>query len=244
MLYISGGKDKTTNKQTNAFYVHSPLTSKLKPLSNMLHPRCSHSMIVINKHLYAVGGYNNNTTEKYSFDINQWCSLPKLNVKERQVSTLFNMNDKYLYCAFGFINGVSCNDVDYAEKLDLNKKDKWRLIPFKVNAACKVDLKRYNVGIVYVKEGEFVILGGENAQNEECDCVFQMKINKIGNEKIEINDMKDKKGGGMLKMPIKCSFIDKEFKEVKKGKVAMFEMKKNRFVVYNYNKGVFKVKEF
>ena len=244
MLYISGGKDKTTNKQTNAFYVYSPLTSKLKLLSNMLHPRCSHSMIVINKHLYAVGGYNNNTTEKYSFDINQWCSLPKLNVKERQVSTLFNMNDKYLYCAFGFINGVSCNDVDYAEKLDLNKKDKWRLIPFKVNATCKVDLKRYNVGIVYVKEGEFVILGGENAQNEECDCVFQMKVNKIGNEKIEINDMKDKKGGGMLKMPIKCSFIDKEFKEVKKGKVAMFEMKKNRFVVYNYNKGVFKVKEF
>ena len=244
MLYISGGKDKTTNKQTNSFYVYNPLTSKLKPLSNMLHPRCSHSMIVINKHLYAVGGYNNNTTEKYSFDINQWCSLPKLNVKERQVSTLFNMNDKYLYCAFGFINGVTCNDVDYAEKLDLNKKDKWKLIPFKVNAGCKVDLKRYNVGIVYVKEGEFVILGGENAQSEECDCVFQMKVCGIGNEKIEINDMKDKKGGGILKMPIKCSFIDKEFKEVKKGKVAMFEMKKNRFVVYNYNKGVFKVKEF
>ena len=133
MLYISGGKDKTTNKQTNSFYVYSPMTSKLKQLSNMLHPRCSHSMLVINKHLYAVGGYNNNTSEKYSFDINQWCSLPKLNVKERQVSTLFNMNDKYLYCAFGFINGVSCNDVDYAEKLDLNKKDKWRLISFKVN---------------------------------------------------------------------------------------------------------------
>ena len=247
MLYISGGKDKTTNKQTNSFYVYSPMTSKLKQLSNMLHPRCSHSMLVINKHLYAVGGYNNNTSEKYSFDINQWCSLPKLNVKERQVSTLFNMNDKYLYCAFGFINGVSCNDVDYAEKLDLNKKDKWRLISFKVNVGSKIDLKRYNVGIVRIKEGEFVILGGENAQNEESDCVFQMKVIKTGNEKIEINEMKDgkdKKGGGLLKMPIKCSFIDKEFKEVKKGKFAMFEMKKNRFVVYNYVKGEFKVKEF
>ena len=246
-LYISGGKDKATNKQTNAFYVYSPTTSKLKLLSNMLHPRCSHSMIVINKHLYAVGGYNNNTAEKYSFDINQWCSLPKLNVKERQVSTLFNMNDKHLYCAFGFINGVSCGDVDYAEKLDLNKKDKWRLVPFKVNAGSKVDLKRYNVGIVPIKEGEFVILGGENAQNEESDSVFQMKVVRTGNEKIEISEMKhgkDKKAGGTLKMPIKCSFIDKEFKEVRKGKFAMFEMKKNRFVVYNYVKGAFKVKEF
>lgn len=247
LLYISGGKDKTTNKQTNSFYVYSPITSKLKPLSNMLHPRCSHSMIVINKHLYAVGGYNNNTSEKYSFDINQWCSLPKLNVKERQVSTLFNMNDKYLYCVFGFINGVSCNDVDYAEKLDLNKKDKWRLVPFKVNAGRGIDLKRYNVGIIKIKEGEFVILGGENAQNEESDSVFQMKVVKTGNEKIEISEMKsdkEKKGGGIFKMPIKCSFIDKEFKEVKKGKFAMFEMKKNRFVVYNHVKGVFKVKEF
>ena len=74
-----------------------------------------------------------------------------------------------------------------------------------------------------------------------------MKVIKTGNEKIEINEMKDgkdKKGGGLLKMPIKCSFIDKEFKEVKKGKFAMFEMKKNRFVVYNYVKGEFKVKEF
>lgn len=123
-------------------------------------------------------------------------------------------------------------------RLDLERKDKWKVVLYKVSG--KVDLKRFNVGIVKVKEGEFVLLGGENGRNEESDCVLRMKVS---GERIEIGEVKGK-GGGALKMPIKCSFIDKEFKEFKEGKVGMFEMKKNRFIVYNYVKGVFKVKEF
>ena len=94
-------------------------------------------------------------------------------------------------------------------------------------------MKKFNVGIIKIKEGEFIICGGENGKNEESDCYLTMKVKSEG---IEVEGNKEGK------LPIKCSFIDKEFNKLKEGKYGQFEMKKNAFVIYDVKKNIFKVK--
>ena len=232
LLYISGGKTKD-DKCKNTFYKYSPNTNTLTQLASMLTPRCSHSMIDLNNEIYVVGGYNTNTCEKYLIQSNEWKNLPKLNSKERQVSTLFAMNNTTLYCAFGFIRGDSDGAL-YAEKLNTKiSSSKWMKVNIKCNNIDKSELKKFNVGIIKLKEGEFIICGGENGKNEESDCYFTMKVKSEG---IEVEGNKEKN------IPIKCSFIDKEFNQFKEGKYGQFEMKKNSFVIYDVKKKIFKVK--
>ena len=233
-LYISGGKTKE-EKCKNDFFKYNPLSNTLILLSPMINPRCSHSMIGINNEIYVIGGYNTNTCEKYSLSTNEWKSLPKLNSRERQVSTLFNINDTYLYSIFGFIRGENDND-NYGERLNIkNANSKWVKIVIKHSNIPKNEIKRFNVGLIKIKEGEFLVCGGENLKNEESDKIFRMHIK---NDVIELEENKGEK------LPIKCSFIDKEFYEIKNEKYGQFEMKKNNFVIYNLKKNKFKVKNF
>lgn len=233
-LYISGGKTKE-EKCKNDFFKYNPITNTLTLLPPMLTPRCSHSMIGINNEIYVIGGYNTNKCEKYCLSTKEWKSLPKLNSKERQVSTLFNINETYLYSVFGFIRGENDND-NYGERLNIkNANSKWVKIVIKHPNIPKNEIKRFNVGLIKLKEGEFLVCGGENLKNEESEKIFKMKAK---NDVIELEENKNEK------LPVKCSFIDKEFYEIKKEKYGQFEMKKKNLVIYDLKKNKFKVKNF
>ena len=115
----------------------------------MLSERCSHSLIyinnkIINNEIFAIGGYNNNTCERYSINNNKWNWLPKLNENERQVSTLFIYNEKEVFTLFGFMNQ---NNENYVERLNLEKLNFWEKIEIKVNSD-KILLDKFNVGII------------------------------------------------------------------------------------------------
>lgn len=241
-LYISGGKNKE-EKCVKDFYAYSVKNNTLRVLPSMYKERCSHSMIYVNtdkiqNEVFVIGGFSNNTCEKYSIDKKKWRKLPDLLSKEKQVPTLFLINNSYLYCAFGFSNDT-IELPDLAEMIDLNKLDAWMNIPIN-NTIGKYDLKRFNVGIAQLSQNEFFLFGGEKYKGEETDSVFSMTVNisegNPGNITVSSIDS--------LTLPLKCSFIDKQFIEIKPNKFAQFEMKKNNLIIFNSIKKQFKIKPF
>ena len=241
ILYISGGKDKE-EKCISDFYSYDYYTNRLESLSNMLSERCSHSMIylnnkIINNEIFVIGGYNNNTCERYNVKKNEWNWLPKLNEKERQVSTLFVFNEKILFTIFGFINE---NKETFVEKLDLEKLNLWEKIEIKINSD-KILLDKFNVGIIPLDNinGNYLLVGGESCKKGECDDVYKISVvKKDNNEFIQIDFIDN------LKLNVTASFIDKEFIKIKEGKFVQFEMKKNNLILFDEKKNKFKSKKF
>ena len=206
----------------------------------MLKERCSHAMIYHQDDIFAIGGHSNNTAEKYSIVEKRWEKLPDMNCKEKQVSTLFIFNAKYLVCIFGYVNNDYEND-DYIEMLDLtNSFDfinrKWDSYKISHNLATKYDLKLFNVGIIPINLNQFIVCGGEHFQGEETDNVYMLDMSDIKN--IKISNIKE------TKLPIRCSFIDKNFIRYTALKFAQYEMKKNNLILFNSVKCKFKLKSF
>ncbi len=242
ILYISGGKKKD-GVCVNEFYCFNPDGNILKQLPSLLRERCSHSMIYISllNEIFVVGGYSNNTCERYSMSSKKWEYLPQLNYRERQVPTLFLFNQRYLICLFGYINCELENE-DYLERLDLqdlvkgtsncNNKNKWEVIKIS-HSLNKYDLKLYNVGIIPINQHQYLICGGEHYQGDETDNVYLLDMNYT--TIINFNN---------IKLPVKCSFIDKNFVRYSAVKFAQYEMKKNNIMMFNSTKCKFKIKSF
>jgi hypothetical protein len=239
LLYISGGKKKT-GKCSTEFYHFNPENNFLTKLPSMLKERCSHSMAYINPgsnningQIFAIGGYGNNTCERYLTFDKKWDMLPDLNSKERQVPTLFVHNNQFLICIFGYVNNYLEKE-DCLERLDLTTISKWELIKLNHEENIgKYDLKIFNVGLIPLNIHEMLVLGGEHYQGEETDNVYilDMKANSI-------------KPYEDLRLPIKSSFIDKNFVKYSAVKFAQYEMKKNSIIFFNSSKCKFKVKTF
>jgi N-acetylneuraminic acid mutarotase len=226
LLYISGGRTKSGNISKEFFSFNSD-TSELKRLSDMVKERCSHSLLYSNE-IYAVGGYSNNTAERYYINTNKWEKLPDLNSKERQVPTLFQYN-KHIICMFGYINNY-IDAEDYFERLEISNPKQWEVIKLK-SSLNRYDLKIYNVGIIQT-ENVVLLCGGEHYKGEETDNVYKVDI-----EKLSIFDSN-------MKLPIKCSFIDKNFVKYSNDNYGQYEMKKNNLVLFDRYKSEFYIKNF
>ena len=104
-LFITGGK--LNEECVPDFYFFNSEKNQITKLKNMLVPRCSHSMIYLpsNNTLYAVGGYSNRTSEKYCIadkTDKKWVKMANLNFHEKQVPTLFCLNNRYIICIIHF----------------------------------------------------------------------------------------------------------------------------------------------
>jgi hypothetical protein len=145
-LYISGGEEQM-EKGSRSFLVYDPATKILKRLPDMLSQRYSHSMIVHNGFIFAVGGSSNSTTEKFDLDAMKWIKLANLTLDERQNPVLYVFKDQ-LFAFFGYKVGAY---MDSVEKLKLsNVKAKWEVVPFK--NPNKLNLKLIGCGTVPVPE--------------------------------------------------------------------------------------------
>ena len=200
----------------------------------MLSERCSHSLIyinnkIINNEIFAIGGYNNNTCERYSINNNKWNWLPKLNENERQVSTLFIYNENELFILFGFMNQ---NNENYVERLNLEKLNFWKKIEIKVNSD-KILLDKFNVGIIPLDsiKGNYLFIGGESCKKGECNDVYNVSFVKNDkNEFVQIDYVI------IVFYLFLILLLIRNLLKIKEGKYTQFEMKKNNLIFYNFKK--------
>jgi hypothetical protein len=229
-LFVSGGKKN--DECVKDFLIYSPDKNSMGKLESMKNSRCSHAMAFVPPHdIYVVGGYCNNTSEKYSINEKKWRNLANLNFKERQVPTLILVNYRYLYCLLGYIN-TNINDTsDYIERFDTyNIFSNWEL--FKINNPKNIEMKIFNAGCVLLNDNQILVCGGERYQGNEIDKCFIFSFN---NFEASVSD---------LILPQPTSFLEKLFIPCGKGKSCQFEMKKNNLFIFNQNKKTFKVKQY
>jgi hypothetical protein len=165
-LFVSGGQIGVDAAST-AFVCYDYTEDRFIIHAEMNEARFSHSMIYHNNAIYVVGGYKNNTCEKYDLKTMKWTKLSNLSINERQNSILF-VHNNYLYSFFGYSIG---SYLDSVEKLKLsNQKAKWEIVPYK--NLDKIDLKLIGCGVVKFDDHSIIFLGGRNS-NEQRHQAFK-----------------------------------------------------------------------
>ena len=101
-LFISGGI--VDGKECKMFFNYDYSLDKTIRLSDMNVPRKCHTTLMHNDHIYAVGGTNNKTIERYSLENLRWIRLGLMN-QERQ-NTISMVRDEYLYIFFDLLFNV------------------------------------------------------------------------------------------------------------------------------------------
>ena len=137
-----------------------------------------------------------------------WETLPDLN-KIRENPSCCIINDKCLYCFFGYDNKSNAFH-NTIEKINLKSKKKWEVIEpngqqvhMKRKAACCLNYNHNGKDYIF-------IIGGINALKNECnDClIYNEKENKI-----------ERKNNSL---PFKCSFMQNSFNFLCSGYYANF----------------------
>jgi len=128
-LYISGGMKEIDSRMNGStiFLCYDNEINTVKRLADMVTPRHSHSSIHFNDFLYVVGGYLNNSCEKYDMKALKWKPFPNLNNNERQTPIL-HVHNSNLYAFFGYKVGQY---LDTIERISLKSNKKWDVIPFR-----------------------------------------------------------------------------------------------------------------
>ncbi|CAK8688315.1 unnamed protein product [Clavelina lepadiformis] len=84
LLYVLGGShDKRT---TNTAECYDPKTGKWEYIPPMKTCRYGLTAVVLNNEIYAIGGYNIPSVEKYNLDTKTWTDVPSMNEK-RQIGS-------------------------------------------------------------------------------------------------------------------------------------------------------------
>jgi len=184
MIIVTGGCiDNKTTCDLNYTYIVDIRSNNVKKSSSMNHARRGHSMINQND-LFAivVGGKNNNTCEKFSYLIEKWEELPSLNIK-RANSSLFLLNNNYLFCFGGESEGLPVETFNFMEKLELfSEKYQWKFVNFTIYDE-DVSISGINYGIFQKNENILLIFGGmehDERDNDytESEVVYEYNINQ------------------------------------------------------------------
>jgi len=177
-LYISGG-EHNNKEASDTFLIYNIHSGYLLRLSDMMNARHSHSMFYYNDYIYSIGGYRNNTTERYCLRTHKkWEQLDNLNSEERQSPILY-AEGNYLYAFFGYAAGKY---LDSVERLNLNtistkKGSKWEIVP---TIKKVTDLGMIGAGIVRStsSKDEILFFGGRNGKEDKRTTIsFNFKTN-------------------------------------------------------------------
>ena len=180
-LYVSGGIEYNSEKnRSNALLcidISKSDDMKIKKLANMNIARCGHTMISDGKYLYAVGGENLNSVERYDIENDVWEILPSMICK--RMYPILHINNGYLYAFFGkYSNGeYPCSierlNLNYA---DTNIKRGWEMIIF--SNPKNLDVNIYGSAVLEVN-GMLYFFGGnvnEVSTNKIFFYNFERKI--------------------------------------------------------------------
>jgi hypothetical protein len=134
-LYVSGGIESFSNQNSSNILLCIDITQndelKVRKLANMNFARRAHTMISEGKYIYALGGEDLNSVERYDIENDIWEVLPPMICK--RMYPILHVNNGYLYAFFGkYKNG------DYPcsiERLNINNTDNnikpaWEMVIF------------------------------------------------------------------------------------------------------------------
>ena len=150
-LYVSGGIESTSEKNRSNVLLCVDISNnnelKVQKLANMNFARCGHTMISEGKYIYALGGEDMNSVERYDIENNIWENLPSMISK--RMYPILHINNGYLYAFFGkFKNGeYPCS----IERLNINNdneniKPDWEMILF--SNPENINLRIYGCGVL------------------------------------------------------------------------------------------------
>ena len=183
-LYISGGiiNPGTFEKMSNKFYMidlskinsnnNDNAESLIVELSPMLYNRCNHSLIGYNNEIYAVGGENLNSVEKYDIEKDEWIEIGSM-IKKRSRAMLA-IHNEYLYAFFG--KGEDENN--YPESIErvniTNNNSFWEMILY--SNPSNINTKLYGCALYQIDNDLIYFIGGkyDEAANDE---IFYFHLN-------------------------------------------------------------------
>ena len=141
--------------------------------------RHNHTMAAYQNFIFAVGGYNNNSVERYDTLTNKWTKLPSM-IYEREFPILCVHND-YLYAFFGK-NAKGYTET--IEKLNLtNKNAMWEKVNF--SNPEMINLKVYGSAVSEVEDILFFFSGV--VDGKPVNTIFSYDLTK---DTFESNDQK------------------------------------------------------
>ena len=174
-LYVTGGVEiKGSTASSSTLFKFDYDSKSIIRLTNMLIPRHNHTMISSGDYLYVVGGYNNNSAERYNIKTNLWTKLPPMN-SERQFPILF-IQDNYLYAFFGKGSNDKYNET--IERLNLNGvNSKWENVSY--SNPNRVSLKVYGCAVSEVSGTLYFFSGINDGQVVNSIFSFDLDNNTI-----------------------------------------------------------------
>ena len=209
-IYISGGVDsKFFIKKffmIDLSNINKKNDSYIYELSPMIYSRCNHSMIAQGNEIYAVGGDDSNTVEKYNIRENKWTELSCM-LKKRS-NPMLVIDNGYLYAFFG--SGKFGHYPESIERLNLeNNSSIWEMILF--SNPSNIDTRCYGCGIH--KVDELIYFFGGKCNEETSNGIFffnllerridytnsklkwkesfkENKLFELGNKMVQISDEK------------------------------------------------------
>ena len=178
-LYISGGI-KSTNPLTpsSSLFKYDSSSNTLFKLQNMHIPRHNHTMKAHNDIIYAIGGYNTNTCERYFIPTNKWELMS--NMKHKREKAIIVVHEQYLYCFCGKNCETHHNTIEQIDLSNNNSTARWEEIIIKCNL--NLCMNMYGCG-VYEMGNELLLYGGNvNGDNVDRICLFDFKEMKMEEE--------------------------------------------------------------
>ena len=175
-LYISGGILNPGKSQTSSnkffmidlskFNINNNINSCLIELPSMIYSRSNHSMIRYNKEIFAVGGEDSNTVEKYDIEKNIWIEIGPM-IKKRS-NTMLAIHNGYLYAFFG--KGENGKYPESIERINLEKNNSfWEMILY--SNPSNINTKLYGCGM-YQIDDLIYFLGGKCNEKAIDDIFF------------------------------------------------------------------------
>ena len=162
-LYISGGiEPNLTQNKSNILLCVDLFKSdenKVSIKAPMIYPRYQHTMIYDKKYIYAVGGVDSNSVERYNMEADYWENLSPMNYK--RIYPILYIYKDYLYAFFGknetfkeYPISIERLNINYSGE---NNRHLWETI--ELNNPRNIDLRYYGCA-VYSIDGLLYFFGG------------------------------------------------------------------------------------
>ena len=147
--------------------------------------RSGHSMISYDNYLFAVGGENQSSVERYNISDNIWEKLNPMNYKRMYpILAIFN---GYLYALFGKSNeNEFCNTIERLRLCNNINKEKWEIVQFKNPQ--NIDTRIYGSAVHTINNSIYLFGGKYNEKTSNNIIYFVIKDNKLLKEKDNLKE--------------------------------------------------------
>ena len=141
-------------------------------------------MISYDNYLFAVGGENQSSVERYNISDNIWEKLNPMNYK--RMYPILAIYNGYLYALFGKSNeNEFCNTIERLRLSNNIEKEKWEMVQF--NNPQNIDTRIYG-SAVYIINNSIYLFGGKYHEKASNNIIyFVIKDNDLLKEENYLN---------------------------------------------------------